>query len=97
MRRYLSSTVRRRGPLSFAVMAPIMVLALLILPAGGVLAQTVFTTQEPTGIDQTGPYELGMTFSSTSAGNITAIRYWKAPDDDVTHVGRIWDATEKPL
>ncbi len=80
--------------------APIMVLALLILPAGTVLAQTVLTDQMPTNenfSDSVGPYELGMTFSSTSAGEITAIRHWKAPDDNATHVGRIWDANGNQL
>ena len=86
---------RWRGPLAFAVTASIIVMALLIFPAGAALAQTVLTNQVPTNenfSDSGGPYELGMTFSSTSAGNITAIRHWKAFDDNATHVGRIWDA-----
>jgi hypothetical protein len=92
--------LRWHGPLAVAVAAPIIVMALLIFTAGAALAQTVFTTQVPTNenfFDSGGPYELGMTFSSTSAGNITAIRHWKALDDNVTHVGRIWDESGAQL
>jgi hypothetical protein len=38
-----------------------------------------------------------MRFTSTSAGNITAIRHWKAPDDNAAHVGSIWDASGNKL
>ena len=91
---------RWRGPVAFAITAATIVMALLIFPAGAALAQTVLTNQEPTNenfSDSGGPYELGMTFSSTSDGNITAIRHWKAPDDNATHVGRIWDANGNQL
>jgi len=44
-------------------------------------------------------WEQGLEFSSNVAGQITAIRYWKHPDEPktVTHTGRIWDATSGAL
>src|SRR5262249_16230463 len=39
------------------------------------------------------PYEIGMKFRVARAGQITAIRYWKAPGDTGTHIGHIWSAT----
>lgn len=35
-------------------------------------------------------YELGMEFRSTAPGAITHIRYWRAPSETGTHIGRIW-------
>lgn len=56
--------------------------------------QTIFTTQTP-GFEWSDgvSYELGMKFQSSKAGQITAIRYWKAVNETGTHVGRIWSAT----
>jgi Domain of unknown function (DUF4347)/Domain of unknown function (DUF4082) len=68
----------------------------------GVLA-TLFTTQTPTqnnftdGTGTAGDYELGMQFSSTKAGKINAIRYYKSPSETGTHVGRIWSSTGQLL
>ncbi|MFS0515834.1 N,N-dimethylformamidase beta subunit family domain-containing protein [Nostoc sp. UIC 10607] len=39
------------------------------------------------------PYELGMKFRSATGGQITAVRFWKAPSETGTHVGNIWSAT----
>ena len=59
--------------------------------------QTLFTTQAPalTNIsDGAGVnYELGMAFTSTSAGQITAIRFWKTSSESGTHTGRIWSSS----
>ncbi|MGC8712879.1 MAG: N,N-dimethylformamidase beta subunit family domain-containing protein, partial [Leptodesmis sp.] len=63
----------------------------------GVLA-SLFTTQTPTvtnatdGSGSAGDYELGMEFRSAKAGTIDAIRYYKAPSETGTHIGRIWDS-----
>ncbi len=38
-------------------------------------------------------YELGLEFSSTTPGKIQAIRYWKAPSETGTHIGKIWSST----
>ncbi len=61
--------------------------------------ETIFTTQTPSNPNGTDgvPYELGLKFQSTKAGLITAIRYWKAPSETGTHVGRIWSSTGSVL
>lgn len=61
--------------------------------------QTVFTNQTPSianGSDGV-PYELGMKFRSAKAGQITAIRYWKAASESGTHIGKIWTASGSTL
>ena len=61
--------------------------------------ETIFTTQTPSSPNDTDgvPYELGLKFQSAKAGQITAIRYWKAPSETGTHVGRIWTSTGSVL
>jgi hypothetical protein len=56
---------------------------------------TLFTYQTPsiTNASDGVAYELGMKFQASSPGQITAIRYWKAPSETGTHIGRIWSAT----
>ncbi|MBD2451074.1 DUF4082 domain-containing protein [Nostoc sp. FACHB-152] len=55
---------------------------------------SLFTTQVPSFEWSDGvAYELGMKFQSAKAGQITAIRYWKAANETGTHVGKIWSAT----
>lgn len=69
-------------------------------PAETTNYQTILTTQTPSNSnasDSGTPYELGVKFKSTKAGQITAIRYWKAPSEAGTHVGTIWTATGSPL
>lgn len=58
-------------------------------PAG---TYSVLTTETPALTDTDGPYEMGMKFTSTLPGKITAIRFHKPAGDDGTHTGRIWDA-----
>jgi hypothetical protein len=59
--------------------------------------QTLFTTQTPAGTnysDGSGVnYELGMAFTSTVAGQVTGVRFWKASSESGTHTGRIWSST----
>ena len=62
--------------------------------------QTIFTTQTPAGYYTDGPnvnYELGTRFTSTVNGQITAIRFYKAPNESGTHTGRIWNASGQQL
>lgn len=40
-------------------------------------------------------YELGMKFSSTAAGQITAIRFYKSPSESGQHIGRLFLPVEK--
>jgi hypothetical protein len=66
--------------------------AVNVAPSGG--GQTLFTTQIPAQSDVTDnkAYELGMKFRVSKPGRIVALRYWKAPSDTGTHVGRVWAA-----
>jgi hypothetical protein len=65
------------------------------------VAETIFTTQTPVvtnGSDGVGVnYELGTVFSSGVAGQITAIRFWKASSESGTHTGHLWSATGQLL
>ncbi|BAY18544.1 Ig domain protein group 1 domain protein [Anabaenopsis circularis NIES-21] len=57
---------------------------------------TIFSTQVPSIPNFTEPgntYELGMKFRSARTGNITKIRFWKAPSETGTHIGKLWTAT----
>ena len=60
---------------------------------------SLFTTQTPVNVNvndgagSAGDYELGMEFTSAKAGQISAIRYYKAPSETGTHVGNIWSST----
>jgi hypothetical protein len=65
--------------------------------------QSIFTTQTPSvtnttdGTGSAGDYELGMEFRSAKAGTINAIRYYKAPSETGTHIGKIWSSTGQLL
>ena len=60
-------------------------------------AETIFTTQTPVITNQSdGPtsnYEMGTAFTSDVAGEIVAVRFWKAPSETGTHTGNIWTGT----
>jgi hypothetical protein len=58
---------------------------------------TLLTTQSPALLNNSDGvgvnYELGMRFSSSTTGSITAIRFWKDSLESGAHTGRIWDAS----
>ncbi|MGI2901895.1 N,N-dimethylformamidase beta subunit family domain-containing protein [Tolypothrix sp. VBCCA 56010] len=60
---------------------------------------SIFTTQQPSNSNATDgvEYELGMKFRSAQNGQIVAIRFWKAPSESGTHVGKIWSASNTLL
>jgi hypothetical protein len=64
-------------------------------------AQTLFTTQSPTQINQTDGsttnYELGTLVQSNTPGQITGIRFWKDSKETGTHTGHIWSSTGQLL
>jgi hypothetical protein len=68
-----------------------------VIPAG----QTLFTTQTPAVSNEsdgaTVNYELGTAFTSVTAGQITAVRFWKGSSETGTHTGRIWSSTGQLL
>jgi Domain of unknown function (DUF4082) len=63
--------------------------------------QTLFGNQAPASTDfaDSPPqdYELGIIFSSNVAGNINAIRYYKAINETGDHTGHIWNAFTREL
>ena len=57
---------------------------------------TIFTTQTPALPNQSDGagvnYELGTSFQSSIAGQITGLRFWKDSSETGAHTGRIWSA-----
>ncbi|MGL5831845.1 MAG: DUF4347 domain-containing protein, partial [Waterburya sp.] len=72
-------------------------------PISAAVLESLFTTQTPTqtnltdGTGSGGDYELGMEFRTAQAGQISAIRYYKAASETGTHVGKIWSASGQLL
>jgi hypothetical protein len=68
-----------------------------VINVNDVAPVSLFTTQAPTQPNFTdvpvADYELGTKFSSSVAGTITGIRYWRAASETGTHTGRIWSST----
>lgn len=64
-------------------------------------AVSLFTTQKPALLNASDgasvTYELGVKFKSTSAGNITALRFWKSDKETTGHTGHLWSATGSKL
>ncbi|MBW4636966.1 MAG: DUF4082 domain-containing protein [Gloeocapsa sp. UFS-A4-WI-NPMV-4B04] len=58
-------------------------------------SQKLLTNQAPSlpNFTDSVPYELGMKFRSAKGGQITALRFWKAPSETGTHIGKLWTAT----
>ena len=58
-------------------------------------SQNLFTSQTPAGNSYNDgvSYELGTRLYSDTAGQITAIRFWKSSSESGTHVGHIWSST----
>ncbi|MDZ8055084.1 MAG: N,N-dimethylformamidase beta subunit family domain-containing protein [Aulosira sp. ZfuVER01] len=62
--------------------------------------QTIFTNQIPSDTNASyngNSFEVGMKFRSAIAGQITAIRFWKADSETGNHTGNIWSATGTKL
>jgi hypothetical protein len=61
---------------------------------------SIFTTQTPAGEFTDGAgvnYELGTSFTSSVAGSITAIRFYKTANDTGTHTGHVWSSSGTQL
>jgi hypothetical protein len=63
-------------------------------PAG----TTLFGTETPSGppTTDTGGIELGMSFSTSVAGSVTGIRFYKGPGNGGAHLGHLWAVTGGP-
>ncbi len=68
-------------------------LTLLLLP-GAAAADTVFAPADGPGGDalSDAPIEVGMKIRSSQDGFITALRFYKQPNNTGTHVGHLWAA-----
>jgi Domain of unknown function (DUF4082) len=68
----------------------------VFVPSG---SQSILTTQSPSlvGLNDSTTYELGMKFTSTQAGQVVAIKYWKDIKENGVHIGRLWDASRREL
>lgn len=65
---------------------------------GGTAAVSLFSTAAPSAVDaDPSAVELGMAFTSTEAGRIRAIRYYKPAGTTGTHVGSLWGPSGQRL
>jgi hypothetical protein len=66
--------------------------AFTTLPAS-LTSFSFYTSQVPNGQGTDGDYELGTKFTSTQAGTITAIRYYRMGAETGTPSGKLWSST----
>jgi hypothetical protein len=61
--------------------------------------QTLLTTQVPGNptTNSGASWELGIQISSDVPGQITALRFWKGPNEDQPHMGHVWSGTGQLL
>ena len=80
-------------PARVARFALAALLTLLLLP-GAAAADTVFAPADGPGGDalSDAPIEVGMKIRSSQDGFITALRFYKQPNNTGTHVGHLWAA-----
>jgi hypothetical protein len=67
--------------------------AITAVPPTQSLFELTDTPVNPNFSDNGEDWELGMRFTTTRGGHITAIRYYKSPSETGTHVGKIWSST----
>jgi len=63
-----------------------------VLILAGVLISLLTLAPQPGVSTSTPGWELGTRISFDVAGKVTAIRFWKSPDDSGPHVGHVWSA-----
>jgi hypothetical protein len=63
--------------------------------------QSLFSTQTPSSLNNSDGagvnYELGLRFTSNTAGRISGIRFYKSPSERGTHTGKIYSASGQVL
>ena len=76
---------------------PLAVAMLMVAPLWA--QQSIFTAQTPqVPVDtDNAAGEFGMIFTSSAAGQITGLRYWKSSSDTGTHTGRLWRVSDRAL
>jgi hypothetical protein len=77
--------------------ATVVAAVIVLLPATAAAAtkDTIFGTATPATIDSKdgGSVELGVKFSSETAGSIAGIRFYKASTNTGTHIGSLWSSS----
>jgi hypothetical protein len=72
--------------------------SVVVTLANGVAQQTLLGSQVPAGnYTSTVNYELGVRLFSDTAGQITALRFWKLAAETGVHVGHVWTASGQLL
>src|ERR1041385_9000674 len=79
-----------------------LILVLVLCSHSAIAAtETLLTTQTPALLNVTdgssANYELGVKFITAAAGQINAIRFWKASKEMGTHIGRVWSLSGQIL
>ena len=92
-----TTTIRARGFKSGMTDSDIASAIYQIVPPGA--DWTIFTNQTPVdaNVVEAQGLELGVKFTSTAAGRISAVRYYKSTSETGSHIGRIWSATGTQL
>ncbi|KMO39114.1 Mo-co oxidoreductase dimerization domain protein [Methylobacterium variabile] len=71
----------------------------LTVSAPGTGPVSLFSTGTPatTNTNDTSPVELGVKFQSSTAGTVSAIKFYKGTQDTGTHTGTLWSSTGQKL
>lgn len=68
----------------------------LASPPQGIRAASFYVSRAPSLPDYNDAghsWELGLSFTTSAHGQITALRYYKSPSETGAHTGRLWDVT----
>jgi hypothetical protein len=92
----------RRLPLltsSLLTLASICLLGPLAGAAAAASTDTIFGSATPTRVDSGdgSAVELGVKFNSSTAGELTGIRFYKASTNTGTHIGNLWSSSGQLL
>ncbi len=63
----------------------------------GLLVSLLMAVPQPSVSTSTAIFELGTRIAIETPGRITAIRFWRLPDDVGPHVGHVWSATGQEI
>jgi hypothetical protein len=92
------ATIRVRGvDDSFNFESPGPSISVTVAAATGISLFSGSDTPAVVTVNDPNPVELGVKFQSSQAGNITAIRFYKGPQNTGTHVGNLWSTVSGTL
>jgi Domain of unknown function (DUF4082) len=73
-----------------------LIIGFLVMGSGSATAASLFLASDVPVIvtaNDPNPVELGVKFSASTAGSITALRFYKGPQNTGAHTGNLWSAT----